>query len=147
MSTSNFCISAGKPLNLKALSLPDQQFIMTFELPDQVHDIDLRDVLTVKPGWSMTLAGGFLPLPDLVCISMRDGSQHQFSVGLFGVVFGHRDFWISRLSLALTQLRRGNPMSARLAQLSNVVSEPGALDKLTGRAGPVRASEPLPNRT
>jgi hypothetical protein len=110
MSGANFCISAGKPLNLTALSLLDQQFIMKLDLPDQVQHIDLHEVCNVKAGWSMTFAGGFLPLPDLVVILMRDGSQHQFSVGLFGVLFGHRAFWVSRLDLALANLRQRSVM-------------------------------------
>jgi hypothetical protein len=96
---------------------------MRLDLPDQVQYIDLRDVLTISAGWSMTLAGGFLPLPDLVVITMRDRSEHQFSVGLFGVLFGHRAYWISNLNRALTRLRHGTGVSVSLAQLSNGVSE------------------------
>jgi hypothetical protein len=123
MSRTNFSISAGNPLELESLSLPDQQFIMKVGVPGQTQHLDLRDVLTVEPGWSMTLAGGFLPLPDLVVISMRDGSQHQISVGLFGVLFGHRAYWVSRLNRALTKLRLGITISVSLVELSTVVSE------------------------
>lgn len=96
---------------------------MQVNLPGKTQQIDLRDVLTIESGWSMTLAGGFLPLPDLVVISMRDGSQHQISVGLFGVLFGHRDYWVSRLNRALTKQRLGITVSVSLVELSKVVSE------------------------
>jgi hypothetical protein len=96
---------------------------MKVGLPGKTQYIDLRDVLTIEPGWSMTLAGGFLPLPDLVVISMRDGSQHEISVGLFGVLLGHRAYWVSRLNRALTRLRPGITVSVSLVELSNVVSE------------------------
>jgi hypothetical protein len=123
MSRTNFSISAGNPLEPRGLSLPDQEFIMQVNLAGEIQNIDLHDVLTIESGWSMTLAGGFLPLPDLVVISMRDGSQHQISVGLFGVLFGHRGYWVTRLSRALTKLRLGITVSVSLVELSKAVSE------------------------
>jgi hypothetical protein len=59
---SSFCISVGKPLKLGNLSLPDHHFIMKLDVPGPAQQIDLRELLTVEPGWSMKLARGFLPL-------------------------------------------------------------------------------------
>jgi hypothetical protein len=144
MSTSNFCIAAGMPMKLGDLSLQDKS-ILKLGLPDQVQQIDLHDVLTVEPGWSMTLAGGFLPLPDLVNIAMRDGSQHQFSVGLFGVLFGHRGFWGSHLNRALGALPQVGSLADDLLQLSKAVSErPRVAPR---ELVPVRASQALASRT
>jgi hypothetical protein len=131
-------------MKLGDLSVQDR-FILKLGLPDQVQQIDLHDVLTVEPGWSMTLAGGFLPLPDLVIISMRDGSQHQFSVGLFGVLFGHRGFWVSHLNRALSTLPERTTLADDLAQLSKALSErPRVAPR---ELVPVRASQGLATRT
>ena len=131
-------------MKIGGLSLQDKS-ILKLGLPDQVQEINLHDVLTVEPGWSMTLAGGFLPLPDLVNISMRDGSQHQFSVGFFGVLFGHRGFWVSHLNLALSKLPQAGSLAEDLLQLSKVVSErPRVIPR---ELVPVRASQALANRT
>jgi hypothetical protein len=166
MHLSNFCISGGKPLKLEDLSLPDPQFIVKLGMADQVQQIDLRDVLRVETGWSMTLAGGFLPLPDLVIFAMRDGSRHQFSVGLFGVIFGHRDFWVAHFNRALNKLRESIAASDSLLKLSKAVADrpripskeparradPGSADtgkllhSLTVRVGPLRASQPRAKR-
>jgi len=131
-------------MKLGDLSVQDR-FILKLGLPDQVQQIDLREVLAVEPGWSMTLAGGFLPLPDLVIISMQDGSQHQFSVGLFGVLFGHRGFWVSHLNRALSMLPEGNTLSESLTHLSKAVSEAPRFDPR--ELVTVRASSALASRT
>jgi hypothetical protein len=105
MPSATFGISAGQPLNLAALSLFDGGFIMKLDFPGHVQYIRLHEVYNVKVGWSMTFARGLLLLPDLVVISTRDRSQHQFSVGLFGIHFGQRALWSLRLDLALARPR------------------------------------------